>query len=106
MEGIFRIKEILKEKGMSSEKLAELIGMSPVSLSYIVNGKKNTGVKTLVEIASALDVEVKDLFHPAPAEHTATDVPANMTDNHDQEEPIFIRKGDSFERIGSIKMNR
>lgn len=85
MEGIFRIKEILKEKGMSSEKLAELIGMSPVSLSYIVNGKKNTGVKTLVEIASALDVEVKDLFVSA------------------SEEPIYIKKGEGFERIGSIK---
>ena len=63
-----RIKEILKSKGISVNQLAEMLGVSRVSVSNMING--NPTVETLNRIASALSVSVADLFE-APAEDTA-----------------------------------
>jgi len=83
---LLRIKELLQEKNMPAQVLANKIGMTPIALSYVVNGKKHTTVDKLILIAKALNVEVRDLF------------------NATNEEPIYIKKGDSFVRVGSVKM--
>lgn len=54
------IKDVIKEKGYTVTSLAKKIGMTQVSLSRIING--NPTVETLEKIASALEVEVRDLF--------------------------------------------
>lgn len=58
----YRIKDILKERGMTISHLSELIGMSQPNLSSGLNGKYNFGISTLVKIASVLNVEFSDLF--------------------------------------------
>ncbi len=60
MDNEFRIAEILKEKGMTQTDLAERIGISRVGLSKAING--NTTITTLRKIASALGVEITELF--------------------------------------------
>lgn len=60
-----RIKEILKTKGLSVNELAEMLGVSRVSVSNMING--NPTVETLNRIAGALGVSVSELF-AAPAE--------------------------------------
>lgn len=62
MDNDFRIAEILKSKGMTQTDLAEKIGISRVGLSKAING--NTTITTLRKIATALDVEVSELFTP------------------------------------------
>lgn len=62
MNNDFRIAEILKIKGMTQTDLAEKIGISRVGLSKAING--NTTIATLKKIATALDVEVSELFTP------------------------------------------
>ena len=62
MDNDFRIAEILKSKGMTQTDLAEKIGISRVGLSKAING--NTTITTLRKIATALDVEVSELFIP------------------------------------------
>lgn len=64
MDNEFRIAEILKGKGMTQTDLAERIGISRVGLSKAING--NTTIATLRKIATALDVEVSELFAPKP----------------------------------------
>lgn len=64
-----RIKEILKLKGVSVNELAEMLGVSRVSVSNMING--NPTVETLNRIATALGVSVSELF-AAPAEGVIT----------------------------------
>lgn len=69
MDNEFRIAEILKGKGMTQTDLAERIGITRVGLSKAING--NTTITTLRKIATALGVEVPELF-AAPKEGAIT----------------------------------
>ena len=55
-----RIKEVIKEKGMTITELADKMGINRVNLSNMVNG--NPTVETLNKIALALNVPVTKLF--------------------------------------------
>lgn len=55
-----RIKEVIKEKGMTITELADKMGINRVNLSNMVNG--NPTVETLNKIASALGCPVTELF--------------------------------------------
>lgn len=57
---MLRIKDIVKEKGLTLEELAKRLSISRVTLSRNING--NPTVKTLEAVARELNVEVKDLF--------------------------------------------
>ena len=56
-----RVKEILKEKGMTAKELAARLGMTETGLSIAIGDNGNPPLKRLQEIASILDVE---LFTP------------------------------------------
>lgn len=56
----FRIKEILKEKGMTMLQLAEELGIHRTNLFTSLSG--NPTLSRLEEIAKILDVKVTDLF--------------------------------------------
>ncbi|WP_300744500.1 helix-turn-helix transcriptional regulator [uncultured Rikenella sp.] len=56
----FRILELCKQKGITQKDLAEKIGMTPVGLAKAANGNPTVG--TLEKIASALGVDVTELF--------------------------------------------
>lgn len=58
-----RIKEVIKEKGLSVQEIAEKMGISRVGLSQHING--NPSVEVLERIASALCVPVTELFEQA-----------------------------------------
>ena len=64
-----RIKEVIKEKGMTITELADKMGINRVNLSIMVNG--NPTVETLNKIADALDVSVTELFE-RPKNDTAS----------------------------------
>lgn len=55
-----RIKEVLKEKGVTAKELADRLGVTQPSISFAING--NPTVETLERIAAALGVQVTDLF--------------------------------------------
>ena len=57
-----RVKEVLKERGITSKELAERLGMSETGLSIAISDKGNPPLKRLQEIAAALEVDVTDLF--------------------------------------------
>lgn len=59
-----RVKEILKEKGMTAKELAARLGMTETGLSIAIGDNGNPPLKRLQEIASILDVEVSELFTP------------------------------------------
>jgi transcriptional regulator with XRE-family HTH domain len=57
-----RIKEILKEKGLTVVTLAKNIGITQPNMSNIINEKTNPSIETLEKIATALNVAIAELF--------------------------------------------
>lgn len=58
-----RIKEVIKEKGLTVQGLAKKMGINRVGLSNHVNG--NPSVEILQRIADALEVNITELFEQA-----------------------------------------
>lgn len=55
-----RIKELLKERGMTVTALAERVGVSQDRMSRIIRG--NPTLETLQKVAKALEVTVSELL--------------------------------------------
>ena len=55
-----RVKEIVKQKGWTLAKVAEMLDVHPVNLSTTLNG--NPTLSTLSRIAEVLQVDVVDLI--------------------------------------------
>ena len=64
-----RIKEIMQEKGVSSVKMADMIHVSKVTISNLINNKTMPSIDTLEKIAAALGVPIWQLF-VSPSEIT------------------------------------
>ncbi len=57
-----RIKELLKEKGLTAKELAAKLGMTETGLGIAISDKGNPSLKRLQEIADALGVPITELF--------------------------------------------
>ncbi|MDY3513709.1 helix-turn-helix transcriptional regulator [Riemerella anatipestifer] len=84
---MLRIKEILKEKGITQTEFAGTLGISQVGLNKLING--NPSLSSLEKIANALNIPVRDLFT-----------------HSDNETPLYIQneQGDYVE-VGSLKID-
>lgn len=58
-----RLKELRKSRGLTQEKLAELIGRDTKHISKLEIAGSYPSVETLERIALALNVELKDIFN-------------------------------------------
>lgn len=58
----YRIKELLKEKGLTQKDLAERMGITPSTLSQMLKG--NMTISTINRIVSALEVTAFELLSP------------------------------------------
>ncbi|WP_368337033.1 helix-turn-helix domain-containing protein [Parabacteroides merdae] len=57
-----RIKELLKERGVTISNLAEQIGTTQTSLSRALGENGNPTYETLSKIAKVLSVDMSELF--------------------------------------------
>lgn len=60
-----RVKELLKEKGVTTYQLAEHLGVTQPAVSSAMNGNPN--MKWLESVAEFLDVPIGELFAPKEA---------------------------------------
>ena len=58
-----RIKVLRENKGLTQEKLAEKTGLSLDFIGKIEVNINEPGLKSLIKIANALDVHIKELFN-------------------------------------------
>lgn len=64
----YRIKEVREKQGLTQTQLAKKSGVSRVTISVLENGQERvTTTKTLIKIASAMNVTVDELFRPETA---------------------------------------
>jgi transcriptional regulator with XRE-family HTH domain len=61
---ILRLKEIMKEKGVSREELAQKVGVSMTTISNISTEKNYPTLPLLLSMSEALDVDVREMFCP------------------------------------------
>lgn len=61
-----RVKDLLKEKGITQKDLAEKLGMTEVGLSIAIGEDGNPPLKRLIEFADALGVDIIELFDATP----------------------------------------
>jgi len=65
---MLKLKEILKEKGKTGKELAELVEVTPATISNIINGNHFPKPELLKQIALVLDVDIRELFIPTKEE--------------------------------------
>ena len=58
-----RIKELIKQKNISQEKLAEIVGIEPTALSNLVTGRNYPLMATLEKSFEALEVDFIEAFN-------------------------------------------
>ena len=57
-----KLRELRRERGLSQLDLELDSGLNRTEISRIENGLKNVEFATIVKLATALEVEVKDFF--------------------------------------------
>ena len=58
-----RIKELIKQKNISQERLAEIVGIEPTALSNIVTDRNYPLMSTLEKILIALESDFSEAFN-------------------------------------------
>ncbi|WP_312133707.1 helix-turn-helix transcriptional regulator [Empedobacter sp.] len=87
---ILRLKEVLKEKGLTGKELAEKVNVTEATISNLAKGDSIPRKELLIQIAEVLDVDIKELF--------------NSTKGPGEQETLYIFKDDSYIPIGTIKI--
>lgn len=57
-----RIRNYRTQKGLSQEKLAELVGCHPTYIGQLERGEKNATLESTEKISSALQISLSTLF--------------------------------------------
>lgn len=86
---MLKIKEILKAKNVSQLELAEKLEITPVGLNKIING--NPTAETLLKIAEALDVDIRELF-----------IPTKET----EAKAVYMKRNGEFVEVGNISFGK
>ena len=85
-----RLYEKRKEKGLTQEKLAELIGVTPQMISYTEQGKKAIRPENLIKICKTLNVSADYLLmgkKPSDIAFVSDEAFKSLTD----EQRIYIK---------------
>ena len=70
------IKDILKQRGLTQNELADRMGINRVSLSRILSNKNDMRISTIKKIADAIGCDVAEFFAPAePSDHNTITCP-------------------------------
>ena len=88
---LLRLKELLKERGITGKEFAEAMGVSTNTASNLINGKSFPAGKDLKAIADYLDVDIKDLFYST---------------KETNRRPIYIEEEGQFKRIGELDLEK
>ena len=73
-----RIREIRKNRGLTGEQLADMIGVSKGYVSELETGKKTPGAGLVLRLADALRVEAYELYEGTLPEQKAAAMRAHM----------------------------
>ncbi len=87
-----RLRELRKRKNINQEKLAELIGVEPATISNIENGKNYPSLTNLENILNILEIEfceVFDFYHKDNTQNLLDKTIELMKSNPEKIEDIY-----------------
>ena len=87
-----RIRELRKQKGLSQEKLSEIIDVDPTTISNIENGKNYPSLMNLENILTALGrtfTEAFDFEHKKNTIDLIKEINQKMKDHPDKIEDFY-----------------
>lgn len=87
---ILRLRELLKEKGLTGKELAEMVNVTEASISNLVKGDSIPRKDLLVQIASSLDVDIRELF---------------VSTKETKMESVYLNRDGKFVEIGKINLS-
>jgi len=58
-----RLKEIIDNKGLKQNWLAEQVGVTKQTMSNLINNRYTTSIDIAFKISRALDMDFKDIFY-------------------------------------------
>ena len=64
-----RVRALRAEAGMSQDRLAREAHLERAYISHVENGRRNTSLHTMWQLANALGVNPRRFFEADPAEH-------------------------------------
>jgi len=64
-----RIAELRQSLGLTQKELGEQVDMSQRNVHRIEQGEQNLTLRTMIKLATALDVELEDLLKPPGSGH-------------------------------------
>lgn len=82
---ILRLKVLMAQKGMSREDLASKVGVSMTTISNINKENNLPTIHLLLQIAEALDVDIREMFVPTKG--------SSVTQNEVDQAKILFEKG-------------
>jgi len=59
---VIRLKEIMQERQISRDTIAQAMDVAPATISNISTGKVYPSVKFLLEVSEYLDVDIREMF--------------------------------------------
>lgn len=71
-----QINAAMGERRLTNDKVANLAGVAPKTVSAIRNGFSGVTLPTLIKIANAVGLDVEVRFKPMPAESGQIEEPA------------------------------
>lgn len=86
---VFRLREVLKEKGLTGKELAEKVNVTESSISNLVKGDSIPRKDLLLQISEVLDIDVKDLFNSTKSKETET---------------LYVKRNGQFVAVGEISL--
>lgn len=84
-----RIKEIRNKRGLTQEKLAEMVEINTPNISYIENGKFYPSYETFVGLVNALEIEPCELFNFDNIQKTPEELKNEMMEAFSRDEKLL-----------------
>jgi len=92
MSNILRLRDLLKQKKTTGKSLAERVGVSENTISFILTGKTHPRPELLLKIATALDVDLKDLFISTKPQKNPKEIIGTIKDAINDLEALYDAK--------------
>ena len=86
---ILRLKQLLKEKGITGKGLSEKVNVTQATISNISNGNHFPKPDLLINIAKTLDVDIRELF---------------ISTKDNTTETIYVNRDGVYVPIGELKV--
>jgi len=98
-----RMRELRKEKGISLEKLAEMMGTTKATLSRYENSKRIPNIEFVKELAKIFDVSVDYLLGRTDVRNTF--IPDDYTQKYKVTKKDLLQYEDFIKHAGAFFMN-